>query len=137
MDQYSQGLNNSIQHANTGLTIDTVLSNLLDNPDRTFSYVEQAFFQRWVESASDEQLDAMQRVVASGQMTFINGAWAMHDEAAPNYVDMIDNTALGHRLIREQFGQGAIPTVTWQIDPFGKFRAPTPAPNRARKTRHE
>ena len=31
---------------------------------------------------------------------------------------MIDNTALGHRLIKEQFGQGAIPTVTWQIDPF-------------------
>jgi hypothetical protein len=86
VDQYATGGNNSIQHANTGLTIDTVLSNLLDNQDRTFSYVEQAFFQRWVESASEEQLDAMQRVVASGQMTFINGAWAMHDEAAPNYV---------------------------------------------------
>ena len=80
VDQYATGGNNTIQHANTGLTIDTVLSNLLDNPDRTFSYVEQAFFQRWVQDASQDQLDAMQRVVASGQMTFINGAWAMHDE---------------------------------------------------------
>ncbi len=117
--QYATGKNNSIQHANTGLTIDTVLSNLLDNPDRTFSYVEQAFFQRWVQDASEQQLTDMQKVVASGQMTFINGAWAMHDEASPSYVDMIDNTALGHRLISEQFGASALPTVTWQIDPFG------------------
>jgi len=119
VDQYATGSNNSIQHANTGLTIDTVLSNLLDNPDRTFSYVEQAFFQRWVQDASEQQLSDMTKVVASGQLTFINGAWAMHDEASPSYVDMIDNTALGHRLIEEQFGAAAIPTVTWQIDPFG------------------
>ncbi len=80
------------------MTIDTVLSNLLDNPDRTFSYVEQAFFQRWRETASDTQLQQMQGVVASGQFKFLNGAWAMHDEASPSYVDMIDNTALvsGH-----------------------------------------
>ena len=49
VDQYATGGNNSIQHANTGLTIGSVLQNLRDNADRTFSYVEQAFFQRWVE----------------------------------------------------------------------------------------
>lgn len=107
------------QHANTGLTIDTVLSNLLDNSERTFSYVEQAFFTRWVQDASDQQMADMAKVVASGQMTFINGAWAMQDEASPSYVDMIDNTALGHRLIEDLFGATALPTVTWQIDPFG------------------
>jgi hypothetical protein len=29
---------------------------------------------------------------------------------------MIDNTALGHRLISEQYGVSALPTTTWQID---------------------
>jgi hypothetical protein len=81
--------------------------------------VEQAFFTRWVQDASDQQMADMSKMVATGQMTFINGAWAMHDEASPSYVDMIDNTALGHRLIEELFGASALPTVTWQIDPFG------------------
>lgn len=44
-----------------------------------------------------------------GQLEFINGGWCMHDEAAPSYVDMIANTALGHRLITSQFGVSAAP----------------------------
>ncbi len=79
VDQYATGGNNSIQHANTGLTIGSVLQNLRDNADRTFSYVEQAFFQRWVQDADDDQLSDMRAAVASGQMVFLNGAWAMHD----------------------------------------------------------
>ncbi|VAI39198.1 unnamed protein product [Triticum turgidum subsp. durum] len=31
--------------------------------------------------------------------------------------DMIDQTTLGHRFIKEEFGQ--IPRIGWQIDPFG------------------
>ena len=41
----------------------------------------------------------------------------MHDEAAPGYADMIDQTTLGHRLILQQFN--VTPKTTWQIDPFG------------------
>lgn len=41
----------------------------------------------------------------------------MHDEAAVHYIDMIDQTTLGHRYIKEEFGQ--IPRIGWQIDPFG------------------
>jgi alpha-mannosidase len=41
----------------------------------------------------------------------------MHDEASPTYVDMIDQTTLGHRLLKSQFN--AVPSSTWQIDPFG------------------
>jgi hypothetical protein len=35
------------------------------------------------------------------------------------FVDMLDNTAVGQRNILNNFGQSALPTVTWQIDPFG------------------
>ena len=41
----------------------------------------------------------------------------MHDEANTHYVGMIDNTALGHRFLREELG--VVPRVGWQIDPFG------------------
>jgi hypothetical protein len=46
VDEYAVGLNNSIQHANTGLILDSVIPALVANPDRKFIYVEQAFFQR-------------------------------------------------------------------------------------------
>ena len=41
----------------------------------------------------------------------------MHDEAATHYIDMIDQTTLGHRLIKDQFN--ITPRAGWQIDPFG------------------
>jgi alpha-mannosidase len=55
--------------------------------------------------------------VARGQLQFINGGWSMHDEACTHYVSMIENTALGHRFLKDQFDY--VPTVGWQIDPFG------------------
>lgn len=41
----------------------------------------------------------------------------MHDEAATHYIDMIDQTTLGHRFIKDEFG--VTPRIGWQIDPFG------------------
>ena len=41
----------------------------------------------------------------------------MHDEATTHYIDMIDQTTLGHRFIKEQFN--VTPRAGWQIDPFG------------------
>ncbi|KAE8717122.1 Alpha-mannosidase [Hibiscus syriacus] len=41
----------------------------------------------------------------------------MHDEATPHYIDLIDQTTLGHKYIKDEFDQ--IPRVGWQIDPFG------------------
>jgi alpha-mannosidase len=40
-----------------------------------------------------------------------------HDEAVVHHIDMIDQTTLGHKYIKEEFGQ--VPRIGWQIDPFG------------------
>ena len=45
----------------------------------------------------------------------------MHDEANPYFSDMIDNMATGHKFLLETFGY--IPTIGWQIDPFGHSEA--------------
>jgi hypothetical protein len=117
VDQYAEGSHNGIQHTNVNLEIDTVLTSLLENADRKFIFVEQAFFSRWVEQQTDATIALMRSVVESGQLEMVNGAWAMHDEAAPSYVDMIDQTSLGHRVIKDLFD--VVPKTTWQIDPFG------------------
>ena len=43
----------------------------------------------------------------------------MQDEATTHYIDMIDQTSLGHRYISAQFGVDAAPRIGWQLDPFG------------------
>ena len=114
VDQYFYGGNNSIQRAGVQNILNAVMKELAWNDARKFSYVEQAFFQRWWDEADDKMRALTQGLVASGQLQFVNGGWCMHDEANPGFVDMIDQTTLGHRLLLEQFG--VRPTTTWQID---------------------
>ncbi|KAM7251764.1 hypothetical protein ACFE04_023647 [Oxalis oulophora] len=117
VDQYYVGSNNSIQGACVQNVLDSLVPSLLADKNRKFIYVEQAFFQRWWSDQSDEVQEVVQELVDSGQLEFINGGWCMHDEAVTHYIDMIDQTTLGHRYIKEQFG--VIPRIGWQIDPFG------------------
>ena len=109
VDQYYIG---SVQYI-----ITTVIEQLQLNPDRKFIYVEQAYFQRWWREQSEEVRAQVRQLVSARQLEFINGGWCMHDEAGTHYVDMIDQTTLGHRFIKEQFG--VAPKIGWQIDPFG------------------
>ena len=119
VDEYYYGLKNDIQHAAVQYILKSVTAALIRNPARKFMYVEQAFFQRFWREATEYDKNITRQLVANGQLEFVNGGWCMHDEAAAHYVDMIDQTTLGHRFIVEEFGQSAVPTIGWQIDPFG------------------
>mmetsp|Transcript_3417 Transcript_3417/g.9779 ORF Transcript_3417/g.9779 Transcript_3417/m.9779 type:complete len:702 (-) Transcript_3417:135-2240(-) len=121
VDQYYYGANNSIQHAGVQYIFDTVIEQCSMNPDRKFTIVEQAFFQRWWNEQSAHVKALTHKLVANGQIVFINGGWSMHDEACTHYISMIENTALGHRFILDQFG--IAPRIGWQIDPFGHSAA--------------
>uniref|UniRef100_A0A7N0UN86 Alpha-mannosidase n=1 Tax=Kalanchoe fedtschenkoi TaxID=63787 RepID=A0A7N0UN86_KALFE len=117
VDQYYVGSNNSIQGACVQNVLDSLIPALLADRNRKFIYVEQAFFQRWWRQQSKTMQSVVKKLVNSGQLEFINGGMCMHDEASPHYIDMIDQTTLGHRYIKEQFG--VTPRIGWQIDPFG------------------
>lgn len=117
VDQYYVGANNSIRGACVQNVLDSVIASLLADKNRKFIYVEQAFFQRWWRQQSDTLQKLVKQLVKTGRLEFINGGMCMHDEATPHYIDMIDQTTLGHRFIKEVFDQ--VPRVGWQIDPFG------------------
>ncbi len=117
VDQYFQGSQNRIQRASVQAILNAVVKELAWNADRRFIVVEQAFFQRWWAEADTRYAALAHAAVAGGQLEFINGAWSMHDEACPMFADMIDNTAVGHRLLLREFN--VTPRTTWQIDPFG------------------
>ncbi|KAK2974185.1 hypothetical protein RJ640_021476 [Escallonia rubra] len=112
VDQYYVGSNNSIQGACVQNVLDSLVPALLSDKNRKF-----AFFQRWWRDQSEAVQSTVKQLVTSGQLEFINGGICMHDEAAPHYIDMIDQTTLGHRFIKEEFN--VTPRIGWQIDPFG------------------
>ncbi|TYJ42192.1 hypothetical protein E1A91_A03G071800v1 [Gossypium mustelinum] len=117
VDQYYVGSNNSIQGACVQNVLDSIVPALLADKNRKFIYVEQAFFQRWWRDQSETVQETVKRLINSGQLELINGGMCMHDEAAPHYIDMIDQTTLGHRFIKQEFN--ITPRIGWQIDPFG------------------
>ncbi|KFK25632.1 hypothetical protein AALP_AA8G139900 [Arabis alpina] len=117
VDQYYVGSNNSIQVACVRNVLDSIVPALLADKNRKFIYVEQAFFQRWWNEQSETIKGIVKELIKSGQLEHINGGMCMHDEAAPHYIDMIDQTTLGHRFIVREFN--VTPRIGWQIDPFG------------------
>jgi len=116
--QYYDG-DGPIGGRNVSRILRAVVAGLQQDPRRRFSYVEQAYFQVWFETQSPATQAAVRALVASKQLVFLNGGWSMHDESSPSFVDMLDNTAVGQRAIIDNFGADALPTLTWQIDPFG------------------
>ncbi|KAL2533932.1 Glycosyl hydrolase family 38 protein [Abeliophyllum distichum] len=117
IDQYYVGSNNSIQGACVQNVLDSLIPALLADKSRKFIYAEMAFFQRWWRDQSEAMQNIVRTLVSSGQLEMINGGMCMHDEAATHYIDMIDQTTLGHRFIKEEFN--VTPRIGWQIDPFG------------------
>ncbi|TMW56914.1 hypothetical protein Poli38472_002839 [Pythium oligandrum] len=98
--------------------LDTSIDELLKNPDRKFMFVEQSFFQRWWNEQDSKMKETVKQLVKEGRLDLsVNGGWVMHDEAAPHYIAMIDQTAYGHQLLKDEFN--VTPRIGWQIDPFG------------------
>ncbi|KAK8472080.1 hypothetical protein PHAVU_002G107300 [Phaseolus vulgaris] len=117
VDQYYVGSNNNIQGACVENVLDSVVMSLQRDQNRKFVFAEMAFFSRWWVEQTPQIQAQVTKLVNAGQLEFVNGGWCMHDEAATHYVDMIDQTTLGHRFIKNQFNK--VPRAGWQIDPFG------------------
>ncbi|XP_072375830.1 lysosomal alpha-mannosidase-like, partial [Diabrotica undecimpunctata] len=122
VDQYYYGMNTSIQQAGVQYIITSVFEALLDNEDRRYIQVETAYFWNWWKHQSPDVRKLYKGLVDNGQIEMVNGAWSMNDEACSNYQSTIDQFTWGLRTIDETVGECGIPTVGWQIDPFGHSR---------------
>ncbi|XP_062244206.1 lysosomal alpha-mannosidase [Platichthys flesus] len=122
VDQYYYGDRNDIQHAGVQYILDSVVDQLLKNPDRRFIYVETAFFFRWWRQQSSGVQQTVTQLVNQGRLEFVNGGWCMSDEATTHYSAVIDQMTLGLRFLNETFGSCGRPRVAWHIDPFGHAR---------------
>ena len=118
VDQYFYGLNNTIDRRGSVHSIlSTAVQALTEHPSRTFTYTEQKFFAMWWNEQNEAVQDTVRYLVANQQLTFVNGGWCMHDEAAAHYIGMIDQTTTGHQFLLHQLG--VTPVTGWQLDPFG------------------
>ncbi|XP_024863643.1 lysosomal alpha-mannosidase [Kryptolebias marmoratus] len=122
VDQYYYGDRNNIQHAGVQYILDSVVDQLLKNPDRRFIYVETAFFYRWWKQQSPSTQQTVKQLVNEGRLEFVNGGWCMSDEATTHYSAVIDQMTEGLRFLNETFGACGRPRVAWHIDPFGHAR---------------
>uniref|UniRef100_A0A665VZF2 Alpha-mannosidase n=1 Tax=Echeneis naucrates TaxID=173247 RepID=A0A665VZF2_ECHNA len=122
VDQYYYGDRNDIQHAGVQYILDSVVDQLLKNPDRRFIYVETAFFYRWWKRQSPSMQQTVRQLVDEGRLEFVNGGWCMSDEATTHYSAVIDQMTMGLRFLNETFGACGRPRVAWHIDPFGHAR---------------
>ena len=119
VDQYYYGLKNYIQQACVRNILDSVISQLRENPSRRFIYVEIAFFETWWNEQSDAMRAEVKKLVQEKRLEFINAGWCMNDEAATHYNAIIDQMTYGLNLVEETFGSDARPRIAWHIDPFG------------------
>ncbi|KAM6940660.1 lysosomal alpha-mannosidase [Xenentodon cancila] len=122
VDQYFYGDRNNIQHAGVQYILDSVVDQLVKNPDRRFIYVETAFFYRWWKQQTSDMQQTVTQLVNEGRLEFVNGGWCMSDEAATHYSAVIDQMTLGLKFLNDTFGLCGRPRVAWHIDPFGHAR---------------
>lgn len=72
---------NDIQHAGVQYILDSVVDQLLKDPDRRFIYVEMAFFYRWWKKQSPSMRQTVKQLVNEG--TLRNGDVRHRDSDSP------------------------------------------------------
>ena len=96
VDEYFSGAKYNIQKAGVELVIETVMRELIADPNKRFSYVEIKFFSMWWKYQTEDYKNEIRKLVREGRLEFLNAGWSMHDEACPHYEDMINNMMHGH-----------------------------------------
>lgn len=107
VDQYYYGSRTKIQKAGVQYILDSVVQELLRDPEKRFIYVESAFFFKWWKDQTDELKADVNKLVQEGRLEFISGAWSMNDEAATHYHSTVDQFTWGLRYLDDFKARGA------------------------------
>lgn len=115
LEQYYSGTGGA--HVSVKNILDNFVDSLYNNPERTFTYVEMAFFIKWYKDQNEIVKTKVKELISQKRFEFINGGYVMHDEAASYYQHSIDQMRLGLLYLKQEFDY--VPEVAWFIDPFG------------------
>ena len=100
VDDYYYGGDQKTQWAGVQYTIDTVVSELINNPSFKFTIVETAFLYRWWNNANTTMRTNLKWLITTNQIEIVNAGWCMSDEANPYYEDIIDQMTIGFRWVK-------------------------------------
>lgn len=79
--------------------ISSYLEALSLQSDRKYNQVEMSFYEKFLDQASDEDKEKLEKLVANGQLSFLGGGYVMNDEACSFWEDIIDQMTLGHQIL--------------------------------------
>jgi hypothetical protein len=99
---------------------DTVLAALVQDKSLKFSVAEIGFFRAWWEQAKETPRADFTRILNEKRFEFVGGGYSQPDEAANDGPALVRNMMSGHTWISMTFGEEALPTVSWSLDPFGQ-----------------
>ncbi|PIC18202.1 hypothetical protein B9Z55_024180 [Caenorhabditis nigoni] len=122
VDQYFWGAKPELVPVGVQYIYNTVVEELMKDPERRFSFAETGFLWRWWTSTTDKNREQFKYLIQNGQIEMIGGGWVQNDEATSHYVDIIDQMTLGLSRLIDLFGKCGKPVTGWQIDPFGHSR---------------
>ena len=92
--------------------INSTSQHIQDKPDRTFQYVEMAFFKRWWHDEGFKNAEMFKNLLKNERrIDFLGGGMCSNDEATAYYDDIIRNFQLGHRFLLEEFDFK--PSINW------------------------
>ncbi|CAG4967828.1 unnamed protein product [Colias eurytheme] len=124
-DEYYYGTKTTISTANVQLIYHSVLSELLHDKRRKFTFSETAYFWRWWKEQRAATRSTFKSLVVEGRVQFAGGGWVQADEATTHYIQLIDQYTWGLRKINDTLGPCGKPKAAWQIDTYGHTREHT------------
>lgn len=75
---------------------DEMLIALSKDWTRTFTHYETKHFSNWYFRLSDSDKSKLFTILQEDRLEIVNGGWEMHEDACPNYADMLFNIYKGH-----------------------------------------
>ena len=93
----------------------------MNDPNKKFTYVEMAFFEKWWTLQPDQVKNNVRMLVKNNRLVFVNAGWSMSDEATVHYEDFLNNMKAGHDFLKAELDFK--PTIGWHIDTFGHHSA--------------
>ncbi|CAH0404424.1 unnamed protein product [Chilo suppressalis] len=121
-DEYYYGTKASVSSANVQLIYHSVLSELLHDKRRKFTFSETAYFWRWWKEQRPITRATFRTLVQEGRVEFAGGGWVQNDEATVNYLQIIDQFTWGLRKLNDTLGPCGKPKAAWHIDSYGHTR---------------